>query len=193
MREGEAAGGEFFRIDQDLDLAFGAAADVDLGDARRAFEARADVVVDEVAHHGHVEAPRIALERRDAEMKKRIVGERTREEARFVDVFGVGGNLAERVVHADEGVVDVRAERKLEFDAGATGGGGGNDAPQVGDAAEVFLLFDENFLFDVLRGGAGPRCDHTDGADFEVGNHLHGHPQGGKHAEETDDQENDGE
>jgi hypothetical protein len=176
VRQRDAALRQAAGIDLDAHLPFGAAAHVHLGHVRDALETDAHVVVDEVAHHGHVHRGRMVGQRLDAQVDERVVRERAGVQPRFVDVLRVRRHLAERVVDADQRLVDVDPERELQLDRSLAGRCFRDHALQARDVAQVLFLLDDDFFLDVLRRDPGPGGAHPDRANLEIGDHLHGHP-----------------
>jgi hypothetical protein len=188
---GQVALGQPRRIDQDLDLARGAAVGRNLGYSRHGLEAGGDIVTHEILLRRHVEVTRVAGQRHDAKVHERVRRKRGCIDARFVDVVRVSGNAIERGNDVDQRLVQIDAERKFELYARATEGGRRDDTLQARHAAQLIFLLDQYFLFDVLRRRAGPGRAHRDRAHLEVRNHLHRDARGRDQAEHGHDQRRD--
>ena len=104
---------------------------------------------------------------------------------------GISGHLAQRVVDADQRVVDVHAERELEADRRPARLGGRHHALEVRHGAQVALLLDQDLLLDVLGGRAGPDRLDRYGPHLEVGNHLHRHADRSRDRQHAEDQDGD--
>jgi len=191
IREGDLSFGQRRRIEQNLNLLFRAAAEPHIGHVRDALQPRPDIVVDEVAHHVHVELARITRQRRDTEIHEGVGAEGACAHARLVHVLRIRGDLAQRVVDADERLVEVDIVGELHLDACCAAGGARDDAFKAWDRAEIFLLLDNDLFLDVLRCRAGPARVHRDRAHLEIWNHLHGDTEGSNDTEHAHDQGDD--
>ena len=81
--------------------------------------------------------------------------------------------------------------REFELDARLAGRGRGLDSLQARNAAQIFLLLDEDFLFDILRGRARPGGAYLHHPHVEIGDHLHGYRERGDDAEHDHDTDDD--
>ena len=179
-------------IDQDLYLPLGTAEDVDLRNPRHTGQAGFDVVIDKIQGHIHVQLARVTRQRQHAVKHKEVGGEGVGENARFVDIFRVGGHLAEGVVDPDQHVGYIGAKGEFQLYLGHAAASRGRDPRQVGQVAQVILLLHQYFLFHVLWRGARPDRAHPYGAHIQVGDHLHRDTQGGNDAQQADYQHRDG-
>ena len=99
-------------------------------------------------------------------------------DARLIYIIGIRGHAAQGVDHLDQGIVEVDAERELQFDLGESKGGRGDETLQAAHAAQVLFLLDEDLFFDILWSSARPVGANGDGAHLQIGDHLHRYLQG---------------
>ena len=100
-------------------MLFGTAADPNPRYVLHALKTHTNIVVDEVAHHVHVELAGVALQRSHAEIHEGVGTEGAGKNARLVDVFRVGANLAQRIIDADERLVEIDIVGELQLNLGA--------------------------------------------------------------------------
>ena len=151
------------RVHIDLDLPFRPAPHRHLRHPRHPLQTGANMVLQEIAHLRHVDSLGVARQGPGEEKQEGIVGKGTGRDAGLVDILRVTRHLAQGVVDPDQHFVEVRAVGKLQLDVPAAGGGIGDHALQAGDAAQVFFLFDDDFLFHILGRRPGPASGHGDG------------------------------
>ncbi len=171
-------------VDLNLDLAQGVA-HLDLRYSGNPLHARAQVVIDKIADHVHIQIAWVAHLRQHGEIHERIFGKGFAVQARLIDVFGVVGHLAQGIGNPDKRFIGLDSDGEFQLDHGCAHLGEGFHAAEVGQRTQVALLFQQDFFFNILRCRPRPAGFNGDDAGIQVGNHLHRHTQGCCQAEYT--------
>ena len=188
---GDAALGEVDGVEADLDLAFAAAEDVDLGDAGHALDGGLDAVLGEVLHGADVKGVGRGGAEDDPGDVVAVHPVRGEDDG-LVGVFWVVGDLAELVGDFAEGFFLRCAGEELQADRAAGLGAGAGHLLEALEALQLLFLLVDDLLLDLVGAGALPEGLDGDDGVLDVGRELDGDALDAEDAGEHDEDHADG-